>query len=80
MRSRPQVRLEQRATLILDTVEATALPRANTSDPLVFNFPNSVAAGTHWLRLRADGAESVLIDKSGPAPVFDPSQQITVPP
>jgi hypothetical protein len=80
MRSRPQVRLEQRATLILDTVEATALPRANASDPLVFNFSNSVAAGTHWLRLRADGAESTLLDKSGPAPVFDPSQQITVPP
>ncbi len=78
--SRPQVRLEQRATLLLDTVEATAQQRVNASDPLVFQFPNSLAAGNHWLRLRADGAESVLIDKSGPAPIFDPTQQIVVPP
>ena len=28
---------------------------------------------------RIDGTDSVLLDRSGPAPVFDASQQITVP-
>ena len=78
--ARPQVRPEQRATLMLDTLEATAGTRANATDPLVFAFPNTVAAGQHLLRLRIDGADSLLLDRSGPAPIFDPTQKITVPP
>ncbi|HEU0202079.1 MAG TPA: DUF4255 domain-containing protein [Burkholderiaceae bacterium] len=77
--TRPQVRLEQRATVMLDTLEATARPRANASDPLVAEFPDTVAAGTHWLRLRVDGTDSVLLDRSGAVPVFDVAQQVTVP-
>lgn len=79
LHSRPQVRLEQRATLLLDGLEAVALPRAAPADPLVFEFPDAVAAGTHWLRLRVDGTDSVLLDRSGPAPVFDVSQRVNVP-
>jgi hypothetical protein len=79
MAARPQVRLEQSAVLLLDTVEATALLRAAATDPLVFEFPNSLAAGPHWVRLRVDGTDSVLLDRSGPAPVFDVTQRITVP-
>jgi len=77
--SSPQVRLEQRATLMLDTLEAAALPRVPASAPLVFEFPNSLTAGLHWLRLRVDGVDSVLLDRSGPAPVFDATQRVTVP-
>jgi hypothetical protein len=77
--SRPQVRPEQRATLMLDTLEAVALPRANATDALVFECSNSVTADVHWLRLRVDGADSVLLDLTGPAPVFNATQQITVP-
>lgn len=80
MRSRPQVRLEQRAILSLGTVSANALPRAAISDPLIFEFPDSVIAGSHWTRLRVDGADSILLDQSGAVPVFDPTQQIVVPP
>src|SRR5262249_48741291 len=69
--ARPQVRLAQSATLVLDTVEASALPRAAASDPLVFEFPNSVAAGPHWVRLRVDGTDSLLLNRTGPEPVFD---------
>jgi hypothetical protein len=79
IRSRPQVRLEQHATLMLDGLEADALPRAAASAPLVFEFPNSVSAGSHWLRLAVDGTDSVFVDGSGPAPVFDATQQVTVP-
>jgi hypothetical protein len=77
--SQPQVRLEQRATLLLDTTEASAQPRANASNPLVFEFPNSVTADEHWLRLRVDGTDSILLDRTGTAPVFDSTQSITVP-
>jgi hypothetical protein len=73
------VRPDQRAKLLLDTAEASALARANPSDPLVFEFPNSVTAGPHWVRLRVDGTDSVLLDRSGPTPVFDATQRITVP-
>jgi hypothetical protein len=77
--SRPRVRTEQRATLLLDSTEANALPRANDAAPLVFEFPDSVAAGPRWVRLRVDGTDSILLDRSGPAPIFDPTQRITVP-
>ncbi len=79
LHSRPQVRLEQRATLMLDGAEAAALPRASAAAPLVFVFPDSVAAGNHWVRLRVDGTDSVLLDRTGSAPVFDASQQMAVP-
>jgi hypothetical protein len=79
MAARPQVRIAQRATLMLDTVEASALPRAADADPLLFEFPNSFPAGTPWVRLRVDGADSLLLDRSGPEPVFDPTQKLTVP-
>jgi len=80
MASRPQVRPQQSASLVLDSVEASALPRAAATDPLVFSFPNSVAAGPHRVRLRVDGADSILLDRSGPAPVYDVTQQLTAPP
>lgn len=79
MRSRPQVRLGQRATLALDTTTAEAAPRTSAGDPLVFVFPNSVPDGDRWIRLRVDGVDSPLVLRSGPAPEFDPSQRLTVP-
>ena len=80
MRSRPQVRPEQGAILALHSMTANAQPRTLATDPLVFEFPNSLTAGAHWVRLRVDGADSVLLDRTGPSPVFDVTQQITVPP
>ena len=79
MRARPEVRPSQPATLVLDTTSATAQVRNDPTDPLVFVFPNSVPAGPRWVRLRVDGADSILLDRSGPEPVFDPTQRITVP-
>jgi len=79
LHSRPQVRLGQRATLALDGASAEADPRADAADPLVFVFPDSVPAGNRWVRLRVDGIDSPLVLRTGPAPVFDPSQQIGVP-
>jgi hypothetical protein len=77
--SRPQVRTSQRATLTLDTTSADAAPRASASDPLVFVFPNSMPDGARKVRLRVDGVDSPLVLRSGPAPAFDPTQELTVP-
>ena len=79
LRVRPQVRLAQHATLMLGTVEANPQPRTGDADPFVFEFPGTITAGTHWLRLRVDGTDSLLLDRSGLAPVYAPSQQVTVP-
>lgn len=75
----PQVRPQQSASLMLGTTEAVAEKRANAAAPLVFRFPGNLAAGMYHTRLRVDGTDSILIDRSGPSPVFDPAMQLTVP-
>jgi hypothetical protein len=77
--ARPQVRPEQAATLMLGAVQANAAPRALPTDALRFTFPGSLASGPAWVRLRVDGVDSVLLDRSGPAPVFDATQTVGVP-
>lgn len=79
MRTRPQVRPEQTAVLMLDATGETAEPRTTAASPLVFRFPNSVPAGNRWVRLRVDGVDSPLVLKSGSAPVFDNTQRILLP-
>jgi hypothetical protein len=76
--SRPQVRPTQQAVLMLDGAEAVAAPRTAPADPLVFKFPASLPNGTYWVRLRVDGTESLLVDRTDPVPVFDTSQRIVV--
>ena len=61
LRSRPQVRLGQRATLTLDAITAEAAPRAAAADPLVLRVPNSLPDGNRWVRLRVDGVDSPLV-------------------
>jgi hypothetical protein len=77
--SRPQVRPEQQALLALGTRTAVAAPRTLASDPLVFEFPGTLVAGAHWLRLRVDGIDSLLVDKAATPPRFDPADEVTVP-
>jgi Pvc16 N-terminal domain len=79
MRTRPQVRPEQSAELLLDSTASAAAPRSTAASALEFGFPNSVPAGNRWVRLRVDGVESLLVQKSGSAPVFDTSQQLNLP-
>lgn len=78
--SRPQVRPEQMAQLMLGNVMAEAERRTDPTQPLVFDFPASLPAGPAWVRLRVDGVDSLLLDRSGPVPAFDPSQTLGVPP
>jgi phage tail protein X len=79
LHTRPQLRPEQGAVLMLDGLSETAGPRTSAASPLDFSFPDSLPAGARRVRLRVDGVESPLVLKTGPAPVFDPAQQVTVP-
>lgn len=73
----PQVWPEQTAALIVGTREAPAEARALPTGTLSFRM-DDVAPGTHPVRLRVDGVESVLIDRMAAPPVFIASQQVTV--
>lgn len=75
----PEVRPEQQAILMLDGAEAVAEPRQLATDPLLFKFPPSLPARPYLARLRVDGIDSILINRKDPVPVFDSSQQITLP-
>jgi hypothetical protein len=79
LHARPQVRPGQPAQLMLDGSMAVARPRSAASEPLVFWFPGTLQAGSPRVRLRVDGIDSPLVVTSGPAPAFDPTQQLTVP-
>lgn len=81
--ARPQVLPQQRASLMLDAFGATAEARLAATDLLEFVFPDSLPASApatpYRLRLRVDDIDSVLLDRSGPTPVFDPAQSLAVP-
>jgi hypothetical protein len=73
----PEVRPEQRATLLLGGLEVLADPHAAQTDVLTFAAAG-VTPGDYFVRLRVDGVDSVLVDKTVTPPVFDPAQKVTV--
>ena len=75
---RPEVRPQQEARLSLGADTALAAARTSPASSLTFAL-GAVPAGPQWVRLTVDGVESRLVDRSGPAPVFDPSQSVAVP-
>jgi hypothetical protein len=64
--------------LILGAHEAFANTHPSQTDELTFVF-DGIAAGTYPVRLRVDGAESWLLDKTVTPAIFDPTQTIDVP-
>lgn len=75
-----QIRLVQRAALLLGDREILAeapLSAASPTGTLTFVAAN-VAAGEYLVRLRIDGVDSLLVDRSVTPPVFDPTQKVTV--
>jgi hypothetical protein len=73
----PEVRVVQRASLLIDDREVVAQPLAVQSNLLTFPVPNA-PVGTHHLRLRIDGVESWLIDRTKVPPIFDPTQRVVI--
>jgi len=74
----PHVRTGQEVLLILGSSELPAVQITAQGDTATFDA-GDVAPGQYRVRLRVDGIESLLVDRSDPKqPKFDPSQQITI--
>src|SRR5271166_3242991 len=73
----PQVWPTQRASLMLGDNEFLADPHAAQTPTLTFSATGLVA-GDYWVRLRVDGVDSLLVDRTQTPPVFDTTQQVTV--
>jgi hypothetical protein len=73
----PQVWPVQQAALLLGDRYIVAQPHAARTNTLTFIVP-AAPVGEHWVRLRVDGVDSLLVDRSVTPPVFDPSQKVKI--
>jgi hypothetical protein len=76
----PKVWKTQRAGLVIADRELVAEPIA-TDKTATLTFKAKTAdmpSGAQWVRLRVDGVESILVDRSGSLPRFDTTQQVTI--
>jgi hypothetical protein len=65
----PDVRPHQRAVLIVGGLEALANAHDAATGALTFEIPEA-PVGTHFVRLRIDGIDSLLVDRGVTPPVF----------
>ena len=73
----PQVWPAQRVSLLLGSNEFLA--DAHTTQTGTPTFSTSgLSAGDYWVRLRVDGVDSLLVDRSKTPPVFNSSQKVTL--
>lgn len=75
----PQIWPQQRASLILGSVELIARARTTKTASLIFDLAN-LPAGTHTYaaRLRVDGVDSLIVNYLVDPPAFDASQKLVV--
>lgn len=77
----PKVHKTQVIKLVIADREIAAEPFAgDSSSTIIFktDLP-ALPTGAQWVRLIVDGVESILVDRSGSLPVFDATQQVTIP-
>lgn len=72
----PEVRPGQTASLMVGQQEVPAEDHPTQTGTLTFLLEEE--PGTHFVRLRVDGVESVLVDRTASPPEFDASQQVTI--
>lgn len=74
----PWVWPDQRVSLLFDDAEVRAPSLGGIVGSIAFPVLGP-STGTHKVRLRVDGVDSLLIlDYSAKVPIYDPSQQVTV--
>ena len=73
----PEVRPEQYAALLLGDQEIVAEPHSLQTASLTFQAQN-LSVGDYYVRLRIEGVDSLLVDRSGKVPKFDSSQTVKV--
>jgi hypothetical protein len=72
----PEIRPDQRASLLIET-EVLADPHPAQTSTLTFTVA-SLRPGVYFVRLRVDGVDSLLIDRTVTPPIFDATQKVTV--
>src|SRR3546814_5328425 len=76
----PRVANTQKAVLIVGDREIPAEPLVDPLNAtLAFRSGGFVSADVFWVRLRVDGIESILVDRSVTPPAFDATQEVTIP-
>ena len=73
----PEVWPEQFVALLLGDDEIVAPPRTSQIGTVTFNAQD-LLPGDYFVRLRVDGVDSILIDRSVTPPVFDQTQKVKV--
>ena len=66
---RPQVRPHQSASIVLGAREVPAEPHLNPTGTLTFEVEEALP-GDHLVRLRIDGIDSLLVDRTSTPPTF----------
>jgi hypothetical protein len=66
---RPEIRLHQRAALVVGALEVLAGPHPASTPVLTFTIADA-PVGTHLARLRVDGIDSLIVDRTADPPVF----------
>lgn len=74
----PEVRPGQKVSLFAGGRQARPSALTTQTGSLEFVFPE-LAAGSHWLRLRVDGVDSLLLNRAVTPPEFDTTQQMVIP-
>lgn len=74
----PQVRPGQKVSLNGGGREASPGNFIAQTGSLAFPFPE-LASGAQWLRLRVDGADSLLVNRAVTPPQFDTTQRMSIP-
>jgi hypothetical protein len=73
----PLVMPDQHAILLLGDRQVEASPHPIQTGSLVF-FVQAADAGDYLIRLRIDGVDSLLVDRSVTPPVFDTTQRVKI--
>ncbi|MGH9429916.1 MAG: DUF4255 domain-containing protein [Terriglobia bacterium] len=72
----PEVWPQQSVSLLLGDQD---LPSPSVlSKTATLTFTTSLVKGDYFVRLRVDGVDSLLVDRSVTPPVFDPTQKVTI--
>ena len=75
---RPEVLPSQRASLLLGSREVPAAAHDDVDRNAHLRVVQDAPPGEHWLRLRVDGVDSLLVDRTVTPPVFDPTQRLRI--
>jgi hypothetical protein len=73
----PEIRPDQRASLLIGDDEVLADAHAAQTATLTFTV-TGLQPGTYFVRLRVDGVDSILVNRTVNPPAFDATQQVTV--